>query len=73
VQPLLPKVDRVLASAGDPGCTPSQLALAYCLQNPQVSSLLFGARRVVRMSDNLGALALVPRPTPDVLAALRTL
>ena len=73
VRPLLPKIDPFLQIAREVGCSPSQLALAYCLKNPQVSSLLFGARAVAQGQDNAGALAGVPRLTDAVMAALRSL
>jgi aryl-alcohol dehydrogenase-like predicted oxidoreductase len=41
-QAMMPKVDAFVAIAQELGCTPSQLALAYCLKNANVSSVLFG-------------------------------
>jgi len=73
VQSMLPKIDPFVAIARDLGCTPSQLALAYCLRNSQVSSLLFGARRVAQVEENLGALAVLPRLADEVMARLRAL
>jgi aryl-alcohol dehydrogenase-like predicted oxidoreductase len=71
--PLLPKIDPFLQIAGEVGCTPSQLAIAYCLTNPQVSSVLFGARSVSQVQENVGALGVVPRLTPEVRRALQSL
>ena len=73
VQPLLPKVEPFLRIAGNIGCTPSQLALAYCLKNPLVSSVLFGSRSVAQVQDNLGALGVVPQLTDKVMVELRGL
>jgi aryl-alcohol dehydrogenase-like predicted oxidoreductase len=73
VQAMLPKVDAVVSIAREIGCTPSQLAMAYCLKNADVSSLLFGARRVAQVEENIGALRLLPALTDDVLARLRGL
>ena len=73
VRPLLPKIDPFLEIAREAGCSPSQLALAYCLKNPRVSSLLFGARSPAQVRDNAGALAVVPQLTGAVVAALRNL
>ncbi len=71
--PLLPRVEPFLRIAGEVGCTPAQLALAYCLKNRQVSSLLFGSRSVGQVHENVGALAIVPALTDEVMAALRGL
>jgi len=71
--PLLPKVEPFVRIAGEVGCTPSQLALAYCLKNPQVSSVLFGTRSVAQVQDNLGALAVASGLTDEVMRALREL
>lgn len=73
IQALLPKVDAFVAIAGDLGCTPSQLAIAYCLKNPQVASLLFGARQLAQVRENVGALEVATRLSDDVIAALRAL
>lgn len=71
--PLLPKVEPFIRMATKVGCTPAQLALAYCLKNRQVSSLLFGSRSVGQVQENIGSLAVVPALTEDVMAALRGL
>lgn len=73
LQRMLPRVDAFAGIAGRLGCPPSQLAMAYCLRNPQVSSVLFGARQPGQVRDNLGALAVLPRLTHDVMSALRDL
>jgi aryl-alcohol dehydrogenase-like predicted oxidoreductase len=70
---LLEKVNRLSSIAQEVGCTTPQLALAYCLQNKQVSSLLFGARKVAQVDDNLRTLEILPRVTPDVMAQIQRL
>lgn len=42
--------------AEEKGCTLSQLALAWCLQRPGISSVIVGPRTVAQLEDNLGAL-----------------
>ena len=71
--PLLPKIDPFLQIAREVGCTPSQLALAYCLENRQVCSVLFGSRSVSQVQENVGALAVARRLTPDVMRQLQGL
>jgi voltage-dependent potassium channel beta subunit len=55
-------VTRLQAVADDLGCSVSQLAIAWCAANPNVSTVILGASRVEQLQENLGAL--------DVLAAL---
>jgi len=49
------------------------LALAWCLKNPHVSSVILGASRPEQLTENLGALAVVPRLTPEVMRRIDTL
>ena len=70
---LLEKVNRVISLARELGCTPAQLALAYCLQNDQVTSVLFGATKVSQVEENLQTLELLPRIDQEVMAKLRNL
>jgi aryl-alcohol dehydrogenase-like predicted oxidoreductase len=70
---LLEKADKVISIAQDVGSTPAQLALAYCLQNDQVSSLLFGATNVTQIHDNIRALEILPLLNQDVMAKLHDL
>jgi len=71
MQALVSRSTAFLEVARGAGMSPAQLALAYCLKNPQVSSLLFGARRVEQIHDNLGALELLQRVTDDLMARVR--
>ncbi|VWX54194.1 Aldo/keto reductase [Novosphingobium sp. 9U] len=49
--------DRVVEVAREIGCTPAQLAVAWTLTNPAVSSPVIGVRTPAQLEDNLGALA----------------
>jgi voltage-dependent potassium channel beta subunit len=46
--------------------TPAQLALAWCLRNPRVSTVIMGASRVQQLHDNLRALEVLPRLTEEI-------
>jgi aryl-alcohol dehydrogenase-like predicted oxidoreductase len=70
---LLNKVGRVISIAQEIGCTPAQLALAYCLKNEQVSSLLFGATKVAQIEDNIKALEILPHINQEVITKLQNL
>lgn len=52
------------------GASPARLAVAWCLVNPRVSSVILGATRVEQLTENLKALDDVALLTPDVLAEL---
>lgn len=70
---LLAKVDRVIEIAQNLGCTPSQLAMAYVLKNPQVASVLFGAKSPAQITNNLKALEVAARLDETVMVQLREL
>ncbi|MBI5838090.1 MAG: aldo/keto reductase [Candidatus Eisenbacteria bacterium] len=61
------KVRQLAFVANRLGCTMAQLALAWCLKNPRVSSVITGATRVEQVRENLGALEVVPKMTDDVM------
>ena len=50
------------------GCTLAQLALAWVAHNPRVSTVITGASKLSQLQSNLGALAVLERLTPEVLA-----
>ena len=56
--------------AAELGGTLAQLAIAWVVRNPRVSSVITGASKVSQLQANLGALALVDKLTPEVLARI---
>jgi len=52
------------------GATPSQLAIAWCLKNPHVSTVITGASRLEQLQENLKALEVVPKLTQPVLDSI---
>ena len=48
-------VDELVACAKEARCTPAQLALAWQLAKPEVTSVIIGARNQSQLEDNLGA------------------
>lgn len=61
---------RVAEVARDIGVTPAQLAIAWCLKNPNVSTVILGASRVSQITENLGALGAVEALDDEVLGRL---
>jgi voltage-dependent potassium channel beta subunit len=66
-QQALATVKSLQSVAADLGCTIAQLALAWCLMNPNVSTVITGASRVEQVHENMKALEIVPKLTPGVL------
>jgi len=66
----LTKARAYTALARELGFSPAQLAIAWCLRTPTVSSAITGASRVEQVHENLAAAELVPQLTPEVLARL---
>lgn len=64
------KVKRLAPIAADLGCTLAQLGLAWCLTNPNVSTVITGATRPAQVHENMAALEVAPKLTEDVLAAI---
>ncbi len=50
-------VEALVTVAGEIGATPAQVALAWLLRKPAVSSVIFGARSIAQLDDNLEATA----------------
>lgn len=48
-------------------CSTSQLALAWCLKNPHVSTVITGASKVGQVAENMKALDVVPKLTDKVI------
>ncbi|MBV8301946.1 MAG: aldo/keto reductase [Candidatus Dormibacteraeota bacterium] len=67
------KVRGLVDMAAGLGVTPAQLAIAWCIHNPHVSTVITGASRVEQVRENLGALDALDRLTPDVADELATL
>ena len=65
-QARMDRVRRLLPIAEELGTSPSRLAIAWCLLNPNVSTVILGASRVEQLAENLGALEVVPLLTADV-------
>jgi voltage-dependent potassium channel beta subunit len=55
----LVKVAALMPLAADLGCSVAQLALAWCLKNPNVSTAITGASKVEQVHENMKALDVV--------------
>ena len=61
-------VAQLAPIAEELGGSTAQLAIAWILRNPRVSSVITGASRVDQLKSNLGALAVADKLTPEVVA-----
>ncbi|MCS6845581.1 MAG: aldo/keto reductase [Caldilineales bacterium] len=64
------KARRLAPIAAELGCTQAQLALAWCLKNPNVSTVITGASRPEQVVENMAALDVVPKLTDEVMARI---
>merc|ERR1711879_921240 len=64
--------ERLRPVAEKLGCSMGQLSLAWCMANPNVSTTLTGATDVVQVEEQLGAVAVIEKLTPEVMAEIDT-
>ena len=64
------KVQKLMPLAEELGCTMAQLALAWCLKNPHVSSVITGASRPEQVTENMKALNIVEKLTPEMMSRI---
>lgn len=60
------KVQQLNALAQDITCSLPQLAIAWCLLNPNVSTVLLGASKTWQLEENMKALDVIPKLTPEI-------
>ena len=63
-------VGKLTAIADELGGSVAQLAIAWINRNPRVSTVILGASKLAQLHDNIKALELTPKLTPDVLARI---
>ncbi|MCL4272663.1 MAG: aldo/keto reductase [Anaerolineales bacterium] len=63
----LEKVAALEPIANELGATMSQLALAWCLKNPFVSTVITGASRVEQVHENMKAGEIAEKITPEIM------
>ena len=64
---------RLKPIADDLGLSRAELALAWCLRQPDLTSVITGASKVEQLNHNLKALEARDKLTPDVLARIDAL
>ncbi len=66
----LTRVEALQPLADAMGATLAQFSLAWCLQNPHVSTVITGASRVEQVNENMKALQFVDQFTDDMMGEI---
>ncbi len=69
----LNKVSQLKAVAADLEMSLPQLGVAWCLKNPDVSTVILGASKEPQLKENLQAIELYERLTPEVMERIDTI
>jgi len=67
------KVRRLEPVATELGCTLAQLAIAWCLANSHISTVITGASKPDQVSENMAAMEVSGRLTPEVMDAIEAI
>lgn len=63
----LEKVKNLKVIADELGISMARMALAWCLKNPNVSTVLLGASKAAQLKENIGCLSALPLITEEVM------
>lgn len=67
------KVKNLMVLAGDLGVSMPQLGVAWCLKNPNVSTVILGATKPEQLEETLSAPSILPKLTPEVMDHIETI
>jgi len=67
VEETIAKLRQLAPIADELDCTMAQLAIAWCLANPNVSTVITGASRPEQVRENMKAIDVYERLTPEIL------
>lgn len=67
------KVEQLKLVADELGISVAQLALAWCLKNPNVSTVITGASRASQVEENMKALDVVPLLREDIIQKIEAI
>jgi len=66
----LAKVKKLMLIADELGCTMAQLALAWCLKNPNVSTVITGASKPEQVVENMKSIDVVEKLSDEVIDSI---
>ena len=61
------KVKQLVPIADELGCSMAQMALAWCLKNPNVSTVITGASKPQQVVENMKSLEIAEKITPQIM------
>jgi len=61
------QVERLHRIAQELELSPAVFAIAWCLKNPHVSTVILGASKVAQLKENLAAVDALPKFSPEVM------
>jgi len=64
---IIKKLDGLQPIAQKLNCTLAQLAIAWCIKNPNVTTVITGATKVSQVVENFKSLEVVPKLTDEVM------
>jgi voltage-dependent potassium channel beta subunit len=67
------KLKKLMGLANDLGVSMASLAIAWTIQNPNVTTAILGATREGQLTENLKALEVLPLLTPDVMNSIEAI
>ena len=67
------KASKLKTIANDLDVTLPQMAIAWCLKNPNVSTVITGASKTTQIDDNMKALEVVPLLTSEVMEKIEVI
>ena len=66
-------VSELVAFSKELGVSMPQLGVAWCLKNPDVSTVILGATRTEQLEETLKSTEILPKLTADVMDHIETL
>ncbi len=66
-------IRNIVDIAKELGCSPAQLALAWCASNPNVSTVITGASRPGQVVENMEAIEVLEAFTPEIMERINAL
>ncbi|MEI8132056.1 MAG: aldo/keto reductase [Leptolinea sp.] len=69
-QKAIDKVKKLQGIAAGLGASMAQMAIAWCLKNPNVSTVITGASQVEQVQENMKAMLFVEKLTPDIMKSI---
>jgi len=67
------KIDRLSEMAGDLGISLPRMGVAWCLKNPNVSTVILGASKTEQLQENLKAIEDLPLMSDEVMETIESI